>query len=292
MKMLQFRRSPTGRNLFDLKCGIGSVSAPLCVIVTALLLAQPAMSQGAADEQPAADPLWDALARVPATIDASPLPNYSGDFVSLGAEGNWHQPVGSLVSLYNSAEASERQVADCSPEAIVHYARQAPNKFEIEKNGLLYGVRTHTPETRVSTRYWDMPGFNSCALVVYAILKKAGCGWAKYTANAKAIYDMAYRGGWRPSDTQRGGCMVAWNSRWEGSRARIGTAQKQSKSGSTRFRHVGIATGSWLSVDNSSWLGRPTTFLTFRPLAYEAPIFLCPPRTDARQQAKRSQGEE
>jgi len=292
MRMSRSGRPAAGGGRFDFKCKLGGVSVALCAIVAALLLAQPAMSQAGAADQPAADPLWDALARVPATIDASPLPNYSGDFVSLGAEGNWHRPVGALVSLHGSTQASEPQKADCSPEAIVHYARQAPNKFEIEKNGLLYGVRTHTPETRVSTRYWDMPGFNSCALVVYAILKKAGCGWAKYTANAKAIYDMAYKGGWRPSDTQRGGCMVAWNSRWEGSRARIGTAQKQTKGGNTRFRHVGIATGSWLSVDNSSWLGRPTTFLTFRPLAYQAPIFLCPPRTDARQQAKRSQGEE
>jgi hypothetical protein len=281
-----------GCGLFDFRGGPGGVGAPLFVILIALFLAQPAMSQGGADEQPTADPIWEALARVPATIDASPLPNYSGDFVSLGADGAWRRPVGALASLYNSAEASEQREADCSPDAIVHYARQAPNKFEIEKNGLLYGVRTHTPETRVSTRYWDMPGFNSCALVVYAILKKAGCGWAKYTANAKAIYDMAYKGGWRPSDRQRGGCMVAWNSRWEGSRARIGTTQKQTKGGSTRFRHVGIATGSWLSVDNSSWLGRPTTFFTFRPLAYEPPIFLCPPQVDAKQQAKRSQDEE
>jgi hypothetical protein len=71
--------------------------------------------------------------------------------------------------------------------------------------------------------------------------------------------------------------MVAWNSKWGGTRARIGDRQKQSPRGSTRFRHVGITTGTWLSVDNSSWLSRPTTFFTIRPISYEPPIFLCPP---------------
>jgi hypothetical protein len=40
-------------------------------------------------------------------------------------------------------------------------------------------VQTHSPETRIATKSWYMPGFNSCALVFYAILKKAGCGWAR-----------------------------------------------------------------------------------------------------------------
>jgi hypothetical protein len=253
-----------------------------------LSLAQSTVAN-AAEEISERDALWKALSRVPPAVDASPLPNYSGDYVSLGAEGRWHRPLGALASLYSFAQAADQPQADCSPEAIVHYAQRAPGVFEAEKNGLLYGVRTHTPATRLTTRYWDMPGFNSCALVVYAILKRAGCQWARYTANAKAIYDMASRrGGWRPSETQRGGCLVAWNSRWKGSRARIGTTQKQTTGGSTLFRHVGIATGSWLSVDNSSWRSRPRTFITFRPVFYEPPIFLCPPAEGSKQEARRS----
>lgn len=237
-------------------------------------------------EDPGKDIFRQALSKTPENIDASPLPNYSGDFVSIGAEGAWHRPIGAQISLFSAASINGARKQDCSPEAIVHYAQRAPATFEADKNGLLYGVKTHTPETRLTTRYWDMPGFNSCALVVYAILKEAGCQWAKYTANAKAIYDMAYKSGWRPSDVQKGGCMVAWNSKWEGSRARIGTRQKQVKSGSTLFRHVGIATGSWLSVDNSSWLSRPTTFITFRPVVYENPIFLCPPKLASGKEAR------
>lgn len=255
---------------------------PVALIAFLLIQSAPAP---AAEDVAQKEAYLNTLSGMPAGVDASPLPNYSGDFVSLSAEGSWHRPAGALASAYNSAAVAAEPPADCSSQSIVHYARRAPDAFKAQKNGLLYGVRTHTPATRVTTRYWDMPGFNSCALVVYAILKRAGCGWAKYTANAKAIYDMAHRNGWRPSKTQKGGCMVAWNSRWEGSRARIGARQKQAKGGSTRFRHVGIATGAWLSVDNSSWRSRPTTYFTYRPLMYEPPIFLCPPKSSSNKQA-------
>ncbi len=246
------------------------------VVFVALLVALPPIA--AASDRPVNDDvLWEALTKVSADIDASPLPNYTGDFVSLGAGGTWHRPKGSFAPVFSSTTKISEPDADCSPEAIVHYAKQAPGAFDADKNGLLYGVRTHTPATRLTTRYWDMPGFNSCALVVHAILKRAGCGWARYTANAKEIYDMAHKRGWRPSSVQKGGCMVAWNSRWEGSRRKIGAVQKQTNPGTTAFRHVGIATGAWLSVDNNSWRSRPTTFFTFRPISYQPPIFLCPP---------------
>lgn len=233
----------------------------------------------AADRLPNETAMWKALRRVPAGIDASPPPAYTGDFISLGADGIWSgstQPPIAYAQTTNGPSADP--APDCSTEAIVHYARKAPSAFEAGKKGLLYGVKTHTPETKVTTRYWDMPGFNSCALVVYAILKQAGCPWAKYTANAREIYDMAYKGGgWRPAEKQRAGCMVAWNSRNAGGRDRIGVAQKQAKPGTTAYRHVGITTGEWLSVDNNSLLSRPTTYFTFRPITYTPPIFLCPP---------------
>jgi hypothetical protein len=219
--------------------------------------------------------------------DISPLPNYKGDFVSVGGDGAWNTPVTERKMLGAAALSPEPPAADCSRVAIVHYAKEAPGAFEAGNGGRLYGVQTHTPETRITTRYWDMPGANSCALVVYAILKKAGCGWVRYTADAKAIYNQAYAAGWKPSETQEGGCMVAWNSRSDGPRSRIGDVQKQARSGTTLYRHVGIATGSWLSVDNTSWLGRPTRFFTFRPIIYESPIFLCPPADTARQERRR-----
>jgi hypothetical protein len=215
--------------------------------------------------------------------DLSPLPNFKGDFIAMGANGVWNIPPKGRPMLGAGMVPTQPPAPDCSPEAIVHFAMEAPAAFEADKSGRLYGVQTHTPATRVTTRYWDMPGYNSCALVVYAILKRAGCGWARYTADAKGIYDQAYQAGWKASDTQEGGCMVAWNSRWDGGRARIGDRQKQSPRGGTRFRHVGIATGRWMSVDNSSWQGRPTRFFTFRPIIYETPIFLCPPSVSVQQ---------
>jgi hypothetical protein len=231
----------------------------------------------AADKLPNETAMWKQLRKVPRGIDASPPPNYSGDFVSMGADGIWRGATGGMAFAQAAPSTASDPQPDCSTETIVHYAKKAPGSFEAGKKGLLYGVKTHTPETRVATRYWDMPGFNSCALVVYAILKQAGCAWAKYTANAREIYDMAYRSGWRPSTTQKPGCMVAWNSRKAGDRDRIGVAQKQAKPGRTAYRHVGIATGAWLSVDNSSVFSRPTTYFTFRPITYSSPIFLCPP---------------
>ena len=113
------------------------------------------------------------------------------------------------------------------------------------------------------------------AIVVHAILKRAGCSWAKYTASAKAVYDMAYAAGWRPSATQSAGCLVAWNSRWKGKRPRIG--RDQPRSAKVSSRHLGITTGSWMAVDNTSYLSRPSAYITLRPVRYEWPIFLCPP---------------
>lgn len=209
--------------------------------------------------------------------DYSPLPNYKGDFVSIGAGGRWHLPrsVG-VFAIAGMTGGRKPPPTDCSREAIIRSAELAPELFEKEKNGLLYGVRTHTAATRVK----NMPGYNSCALVVYAILKKAGCGWVRRTANAKALYDMAWRRGWRPSETQNGGCLVAWNSRWEGKRARIGRGRHvdPSKKGGVYNRHLGVTTGSWMSVDNTSIFSAPSAFIVNRPIRYEAPLYLCPPK--------------
>ncbi|MEM7620740.1 MAG: hypothetical protein AAF228_09830 [Pseudomonadota bacterium] len=233
--------------------------------------------------------------------DISPVPNYQGHFISLGMNGAWRQSkasramsskrvdsrrfvgaaatgLGGGLSGKSGAHRRQKTVgtprASCSPEAIVYYADRAPINFKAEKRGLLYGVKTHTAATRVA----DMPGYNSCALVVYAILKKAGCRWARYTANAKAIYDMAYKQGWRPSNVQKPGCLVAWNSKQYGNRARIGRGvhrKKDARKG-VYYRHVGISTGSWMAMDNSSYFSRPSAFVTTRPIRYEPPIFLCP----------------
>ncbi len=209
-----------------------------------------------------------------ADVDASPLPNYKGDFISLGLDGGWHKPAKAPPFIAAAAAiGGDEPPADCSKESIVHYAWRAPFVFEKDKKGLLYGVETHTAATRVG----NIPGLLSCALVSYAILKKAGCGWVKYTADAKALYDMLAAKGWRRTDTQAGGCLVAWNSRWEGKRGRIGGDSGGGR-GNVLFRHVGITTGSWISVDNTAVLSRPLPFLIWRPYRYELPIFLCPPQ--------------
>lgn len=164
--------------------------------------------------------------------------------------------------------------ANCSKEAIVYYASRAPNAFDASKGGRLYNVTTYTAATAVR----QMPGFKSCALVVYAILKKAGCRWVRRTASAKSIYDMAYRHGWRPSNSPRGGCIVAWNSHAKGTLPRLGRGQHADPAGNPRvlYRHVGIMISRWWSIDNTSFLSRPTGGLAMRPFRYEAPIYLCP----------------
>jgi hypothetical protein len=204
-------------------------------------------------------------------VDVSPLPNYKGDFVSAGLDGEWRKPASAPQFIGAASAGPADPPADCSRASIIHYATQAPAVFEKEKKGLLYGVETHTAATRVK----NVPGFYSCALVVYAVLKRAGCDWVKYTPDARAIYDMAAAKGWRKAARQEGGCIVAWNSRQQGSRGRIG--RDETKRGGVLFRHVGITTGGWMSVDNTSFLSRPQEFFTWRPWRYEWPIFLCPP---------------
>jgi hypothetical protein len=249
------------------------------VLFLALCLAMQCTTPAGAKERAAQGQRFSPK-RLPAEADISPLPNFKGDFVSLGLGGDWRKPANAQQFLVAGATAAEPP-ADCSTESIVHYAGLAPSVFEKDKKGLLYGVETHTPATRV----WKIPGFNSCALVVYAIMKRAGCGWVKYTASAKELYDNIAARGWRPTDTQRAGCLVAWNSYWEGGRERLGGRDKRRKGG-TLFRHVGITTGKWLSVDNTSSLSRPSTFFTWRPYRYETPIYLCPPLPEDEKKAQ------
>lgn len=219
--------------------------------------------------------------------DLSPLPNYKGEGVSAGYDGKWIRPSSQFMigaaDQSTPPDTSPEPEPNCSRKAIVYYAEKAPDVFNAEKRGLLYGIKTHTADTRVN----DMPGYNSCALVVHAILRRAGCKWAKWTQDAKAIYDMAYKNGWRPSDTQEGGCIVAWNSQEPGNRPRIGRDKDAAKDRPRKvlYRHVGIATGSWWSIDNTSYLSRPSGGITYRPFRYDDPIFLCPPKPTSEPEA-------
>ena len=94
------------------------------------------------------------LALLRGDVDVAPLPNYKGDFVSLGLDGVWRQPertrlvIGAATNGAAAATNGEPP-ANCSREAIIHYAWQAPVVFEKDKKGLLYGVEMHTPATRV-----------------------------------------------------------------------------------------------------------------------------------------------
>ena len=71
-----------------------------------------------------------ALTKVPPHIDASPLPRHKGDFVSLGADGLWNRPAEGTNFLTADMTGSQGPAADCSREAIVHYAKAAPSAFE------------------------------------------------------------------------------------------------------------------------------------------------------------------
>ncbi len=220
-------------------------------------------------------------------IDASPLPEIRGDYVSLGYRGDWHRAQTPVVFVRAGVAAEQAAEADCSPSSIVYYAERAPENFDASRNGTLYGVRTHTSATRVGTT----EGYNACALVVHAILKKAGCRWARYTANAKAIYDMAWKRGWRPSEVQKAACIVAWNSRTPGPKARIGRGahRDKTKKKGVLYRHVGVTVGNWMSMDNTSYSGRPSAGITIRPIRYDAPMFLCPPENrSAQRKSKKS----
>ncbi|GAF97289.1 unnamed protein product, partial [marine sediment metagenome] len=75
--------------------------------------------------------------------DLSPLPNYKGEFVSAGRDGQWNRPKSKFaLGAVDSGAFNLRPQANCSPEAIVHYAERAPEVFDGEKSGLLYGVKT------------------------------------------------------------------------------------------------------------------------------------------------------
>ena len=212
--------------------------------------------------------------------DTSPLPGFGGGYVSLGGDGKMHVPStgAKILGFVQRQETKAPPKANCSREAIIYYARQAPKNFKEDKKGLLFGVRTHTNATAIDTPIGRFAGFNSCALVATAILRKAGCRWSKITANAKAVYDAAYRNGWRPTIYQDGGCIVAWNSRWEGKRTRIGRGVHAKTMARNRvlFRHVGVTTGPNISVDNSAITSAPSESYTYRPIMYEPPIYLCP----------------
>ena len=221
--------------------------------------------------------------------DASPLPGYKGNYVSVGGTGEFHKPAEpSVMSFVKRDDPNTPPKPDCSPGAIIYYAKKAPGNFQPDKKGKLYGVRTHTNATAVDTPIGRFDGFNSCALVASAIMRKAGCRWMKITANAKAVYDMAYSNGWRPTPQQTGGCIVAWNARWEGDRPRIGRGDHSNTMPKNRvmFRHIGVTTDTDISVDNSGIMSEPSESSTYRPIRYEPPIYLCPNFKSAKQKKR------
>lgn len=174
--------------------------------------------------------------------------------------------------LANESSATT-QPAPCSREAIRLAALDAPWAFEANDHGRLYGVSMWREETRVG---W-FRGYNACPLVVSAVLRHAGCAWVPETMNAKLLFDTVAASGWQREAKAVPGCLLAWNSRWRGPWARLGAAEHAAKSHGVLYRQLGISLGSWLSMDNSSFLGRPIVFPIDRPLNYEAPIILCPP---------------
>ena len=256
----------------------------LCGFILSLVLVLPTLVTKAGETKP--DPVAtnskvqktaSNKQEAPTDIDASPLPAGKGAFVSLDAGSQLNNIEKKSGFVQAGLFSKIAPPANCSPESIIYYAERAPESFDNAKNGTLYGVKTHISATRVG----EIEGYNACALVAHAILKRAGCSWARYTASAKALYDMAWKKGWRPSRLQKAGCIVAWNSRAEGWRPRIGRGIHKSDASAkkVRFRHIGITTGTWMAMDNTSLSGRPSAGVTLRPIRYEAPMFLCPPKS-------------
>ena len=101
----------------------------VCVALAAMLLALPALAQDKPklpDAKTRDTIARKALTKVPPHIDASPLPRYKGDFVSLGADGLWNRPAEGTHFLTADTTGSQGPSADCSREAIVHYAEGGP----------------------------------------------------------------------------------------------------------------------------------------------------------------------
>ena len=221
--------------------------------------------------------------------DVSPVPNNAKNFISSGDGSKIINTAESQVlGFVQREDPNLPPKANCSRKAIIYYAKKAPENFKEARKGLLFGVRTHTNATAINTPIGRFAGFNSCALVASAIMRKAGCRWMSITANAKSVYDAAYRVGWRPTLYQDGGCIVAWNARWEGERPRIGRGvhAKLLPKNRVMFRHVGVTTGSNMSVDNSGITSRPSESSTYRPIRYEPPIYLCPNFKSAKRKKK------
>ncbi|MDX2258594.1 MAG: hypothetical protein NW205_06710 [Hyphomicrobiaceae bacterium] len=168
--------------------------------------------------------------------------------------------------------AGERHRA-CSKASIAAAATSAPWAFESGRSGRLYGIKTHRAQTAVG---W-FPGYNSCPLVVFAILREAGCTELAETGNAGALFDALQATGWRQAEKPEAGCVLGWNALAEGPWPPLTAAPSAQEGRSVAYRQLGIAVSSWLAVDNAAFIGRPVPFPIARPLHYEAPVVLCPP---------------
>lgn len=179
-------------------------------------------------------------------------------------------------------------------EEIYEAAKEAPSEYD-EETRKLYGVRTQNSSTKLEVAVpvvgdVTLPGYNSCALVASAILKKAGVRIGAY-ALVNNVRRYLSSNGWRRTLTPSKGDIVIWAKRKEGRtewKKRAVVHWKDNKlykeeidtidySANRYYNHIGVFIGwsiaiqgpvitggspvGWYTVDNSSVTGEPE----FRP---------------------------
>lgn len=181
---------------------------------------------------------------------------------------------------------------DCSAQAIIQATNRA-YKEQPDTQGKLWGTQLCTKDTKgsakVAGKLVTFNCFNSCALVVSAILKEAGCQ-VNVTSSASSIWNALRRlklektgqNAFMPSERQRAGCVIGMNSNQTGGKDRLVLPGKSGPK--VAFRHVAIATSGSGYIDNYSLTNTPKIdyngFFDWTKYAdsyqYDKFIYLCP----------------
>lgn len=186
---------------------------------------------------------------------------------------------GAILSL---SVASTSQAANCSARDITAAANQALAQ-QTDSAGKLWGTQICNSATTAN----GFKCYNSCALVVSAILKKAGCP-VSITASASGLWDkvrglkIGGKKAFEASEKQHAGCVIGMNSSKTGGQGRLTLPGKSGPN--VAFRHVAIATGKRSYIDNYSRTNTPkidnnspldiTSYVD--AYQYDDFIYLCP----------------
>jgi hypothetical protein len=170
--------------------------------------------------------------------------------------------------------------ADCDAAGVTKAAAGAGSAFD-RATGELYGTATWTDATGgfVPGMKWlgFQRGYNSCAFVASAILDEAGCGFG-ISGDVNQVAASARRNGWKESSSTRAGCLVIWNSLASGNQASTPVDGQPSRQVS--IRHIGIALDSIMTMENTSYVSRPTVtaiYTSWKLAIHGTPtVVLCP----------------